>query len=203
MDKAVIENHARYLERVNFYKKYGYDVEQERAFIIEKSQPLYGEILEVGTGKGYFAVALAREGYSFISVDISEEEQRLARLNIRYLGLEERVGFNVENAEGLSFSNGSFDVIFSINTLHHLINPFKVIDELIRVVTFEGKIILSDFSKEGLSVISAVHRKEGRIHHNRVFDIDEIIRYFKERGFVTERHGTKLQETAIAYHQLI
>ena len=79
MERLVKENHERYLERINLYKGFGYDVEKERKFILEKSMPLYGNILEVGTGKGYFALELAKEGVRFISVDISEEEQEFAK----------------------------------------------------------------------------------------------------------------------------
>ena len=86
MQKELLENHKRYLERINFFKSFGYDIEEERNFILDKAQPLYGDILEVGIGKGYFTVTLAKEGYKFTTIDISEEEQQFARLNIRYFG---------------------------------------------------------------------------------------------------------------------
>ena len=60
MEGRVLENHKRYLERINLYRSFGYDVEKERRFVLEKSVPLYGNILEVGTGKGYFTVELAK-----------------------------------------------------------------------------------------------------------------------------------------------
>ena len=63
MEEKLLENHKIYLERINFYKKFGYDVGEERKFILEKAYPLYGDILEVGTGKGYFTVELAKEGW--------------------------------------------------------------------------------------------------------------------------------------------
>ncbi len=85
-----------------------------------------GNILEVWTGKGYFTVELAKEGYKFVSIDLSGEEQEFARLNIKYFGFEKHVDFRIENAEYLSFGDSSFDTIFSINTIHHLANPVKV-----------------------------------------------------------------------------
>jgi len=139
MEKTIIGNHKRYLERITFYKSFGYDIEKERIFILEKARPLYGNILEVGTGKGYFTLELAKEGYIFTSVDISAEEQEIAKLNVRYFGLEKVVDFKIENAENLSFKDASFDIIFSINTIHHLINPYKVIDELTRILTVEKR----------------------------------------------------------------
>lgn len=203
MDDKSLENHKKYVERIKFYKSFGYDVEKERNFIFEKAQPLYGEILEVGTGKGYFTIELARKGYSFTSIDISEEEQRLARLNIKQLGFEKLISFKIENAEHLSFANSSLDVIFSINTLHHLANPFKVIDELIRIVTFKGKIILSDFTEEGFAFISKTHAAEGRIHDSGQITLLKVSDYLSEKAFKIEKNRDKFQEVLIAYHQSI
>jgi len=203
MDKEVLENHKRYLERKALYKNFGYDVDKERAFIIEKAQPVFGDILEVGTGKGHFALALAKEGYKFISVDISEEEQRIAKLNLRYFGLEKSVDFRIENAESLSFKDKSFDVIFAINALHHFINPYRVIDELVRLVKSKGKIILSDFTKEGLEFMDKIHTSEGRKHEVSNITLADIERYLIEKGFKIDKASSKFQEVLIAYHQLI
>jgi len=203
MDKEVLENHKRYLERKALYKNFGYDVDKERAFIIEKAQPVFGDILEVGTGKGHFALALAKEGYKFISVDISEEEQRIAKLNLRYFGLEKSVDFRIENAESLSFKDKSFDVIFAINALHHFINPYRVIDELVRLVKSKGKIILSDFTKEGLEFMDKIHASEGRKHEVSNTTLADIERYLIEKSFKIDKASSKFQEVLIAYHQLI
>jgi len=70
-DKEVLENHKRYLERKALYSSLGYNVDRERTFILEKARPLYGNILEAGTGKGHFALELARAGYKFTTFDIS------------------------------------------------------------------------------------------------------------------------------------
>lgn len=203
MDGKLLENHKKYLERIIFYKSFGYDIEKERNFIFEKAQPLYGDILEVGTGKGYFTIELAKEGYSFTSVDISDEEQELARLNIKQLGFEKLVDFKIKDAECLSFADSSFDVIFSINTLHHLANPFKVLDELMRVVTLEGKIILSDFTEEGFALISKIHTAEGRRHNSGKITLLKVSDYLSDKGFKIEKHRDKFQEVIITYHQNI
>jgi len=203
LEEVIVENHKKYLERIKLYKSFGYDVEKERSFIIECAQPLYGDILEIGTGKGYFAVALARQGYSFISVDVSDKEQKFARLNAGYFNLGKQIDFRIEDAQRLSFENNSFDIIFSVNMVHHLTNPSKVIDELIRVVSFEGKIILSDFSKEGLEVVDQVHKSEGRKHGTTQTTLAEIEKYLLNKSFKIEKQRDKFQEIVIAYHQLI
>lgn len=203
MEKLVEENHKRYLERINLYRGFGYDLEKERQFILEKSVPLYGNLLEVGTGKGYFTVELAKEGLKFVSVDISKEEQEFARLNVKYFGFENLVDFLIEDAEALSFDDKSFDIIFSINTVHHFENPIKVINELIRIVSFEGKIVLSDLSKEGSRLISKIHASQGRQHKAGGMKLSEIGGYFKDKGFRVEGYNSDFQDLLIAYHQII
>jgi len=203
LEREVLENHKRYLERKKLYQSYGFDIDKERKFVLDKAEPLFGDILEIGTGKGYFALILAGEGYKFTSVDVSMEEQSVARLNLRYFGLEDTVDFRIENAEHLSFEDKSFDVIFLINTIHHLEDPFKVMDELVRIVSFEGKIVLSDFTKDGFEILDKVHRSEGRIHETAKFSLSDIEEHLGHKGFKIDRYESKFQGMLTAYKPIV
>jgi len=203
LNETAEENYKRYLERINLYKSFGYDIEAERKFLLDKAEPLYGDILEVGTGKGYLAIILAKEGHNFISLDICEEEQEFARLNLRHLGLEERVDFKIGNAENLSFADKSFDIIISSHLIHHLNSPFIVMNEFARVISYEGKIILSDFSKEGLGIVDKVHQSEGKRHHASPIGLKDIEKYFQQKGFNAESYQSKFQDILVAYHPII
>lgn len=203
MEDELLVNHKRYLERKVLYSSLGYDVDKERVFILEKAQPLYDDILEAGTGKGHFALELAKAGYSFTTFDISETEQAFAKLNLRYFGLDKQVDFRIENGESLSFQDKSFDVIFSVNTLHHLTNPYKVIDEFLRVLSFEGKLVLSDFTQEGFTLMDKIHASEGNKHEVRKTTLSDVERYLTEKGFRVTKASSIFQDVLIAYHQLI
>lgn len=200
VEREVIENGKRFIERANLYKKFGYDIEKERKFILDKAKPLYGNILEIGTGKGYLALELAKQGFKFTSIDISKEDQEFARLNLKYFGLEKYVNFRIENAENLSFGDKSFDIIFLVNVVHHLTNPFRVMDEVIRVVTSGGKIILSDFTKDGFDIVDKVLTSEGRRHEVSKNTLTDVKRYLQEKGFITTEASSKFQEILIAQH---
>ena len=203
MENKLLENHKRYTERVNFYKGFGYDIEKERKFILDKAHPLFGDILEVGTGNGYFSVELAKAGYKFTSIDVSGEEQEFARLNIEYFGLGKFADFRIENAECLSFGDSSFDIIFSINTIHHLADPVKVIDELIRIASFEGKIILSDFTGEGMEIMDKIHAAEGRRHESGRIALPQIGAYLEGKGLNVQKYSSRFQELLIAHRRII
>lgn len=203
MEEELLANHKRYLERKALYSSLGYDVDKERAFILEKAQPLYGDILEAGTGKGHFALELAKAGYRFTTVDISATEQAFAKLNLRYFGFEKQVDFRIENGETLSFKDKSFDVVFSVNTLHHLTNPYKVIDEFLRVLSFEGKLVLSDFTRDGLALMDKIHASEGNKHEVGKTTLSDIEEYLVGKGFKVNKASSKFQDVLIACHQLI
>ncbi len=197
MKKEVIENHQRYLERIAVYRNFGYDNERERDFIIQKAQPIYGRILEVGTGKGHLTISLAKKGYSFVSVDISREEQEFALLNMQYLGLDKQVDFKIEDAEHLNFNDSSFDIIISVNLVHHLTNSFRIMDRWLRIISPGGKIVLSDFSREGLEIVNKVHLMEGRKHDVGEINLTDIDNYLTAKNVNVEKHRSKFQEISI------
>lgn len=200
VDQEIAENHKKYLERNALHQRFGYDVDKERDFILAQAQPIRGKILEAGTGKGHFALALARAGYSLVTFDISPEEQRIARLNIAHFGFDARVDFRIENAEKTSFSPGSFDVIFSVNVLHHLRNAYRVIDELIRLVAPQGALILADFTAQGFAVMDAIHGVEGTVHEVGSVGLPAAEAYLKGKGFTVKKASSVYQCVLIARH---
>lgn len=201
MEDKLTENNRRRTERIALYKSFGYDIEKERNLIFERARPIHGDILEVGTGKGYFTVELAKKGYKLTSIDVSCEEQEYARLSVKHLGLEERVDFKIEDAGKMSFADCSFNIIFAIHALHHFKEPFKVMDELIRVLRPNGRIILSDFTAKGFEIIDKVHQAENRSHDEGGITLPEIELYLINKGFKTHVHRSRFQEILIASPQ--
>ena len=195
------KNHRKYLERKNLFLSFGYDAEKEKSRILEYAEPFKGKILEVGTGKGYFALTLAGKGYRFTTVDISKEEQEIAKLNLQYFKLDHLVHFVVENGECLSFKNESFDVIFFLNTLHHLTHPIQVIDELIRVLAPSGKLVLSDFNDEGFAVMDKIHALEGRVHETGKIRLSGVETYLISKQFSVDKKTASFDDLLIAVKQ--
>jgi len=198
VDREIPDNYGRYLERQALYKSFGYDVEKERGFILAAAAPVRGRIIEAGTGKGHFALALAKAGHSFVSFDISAQEQRFAGLLLEYFGLREQADLRIENGERTSFPGGSFDTVFSVNVLHHLSNPYLVIEELIRLVSPGGRLILADFTSEGFKVMEKMHNLEGNVHETGKAGMAEAETYLVNKGFALRKVSSVYQTVLIA-----
>jgi ubiquinone/menaquinone biosynthesis C-methylase UbiE len=200
LDKKVIENHKLYLERVKFYRNFGYDLEKERDFILDKSLPLSGDILEIGTGKGHFALALTKRGFHFTSIDISSQEQEIAKLNLRYFGLEKQADFRIKDASYLDFPDESFNAILSINVFHHLQDPLQVLNEISRLLKPSGKIVLSDFTQKGMDIINRCHTQEGRTHDYLENGLGQAKDFFTHKGFDIKEFKSNVQAVLVAVH---
>jgi hypothetical protein len=81
-----------------------------------------------------------------------------------------------------------------------LVNSYKVLDELIRLLSFEGRLVLSDFTQEGMALMDKIYASEGREHEVSKITLADIERYLIEKGFKINKASSKFQEVLIAYH---
>jgi ubiquinone/menaquinone biosynthesis C-methylase UbiE len=95
--------------------------------------------LDVGTGAGALALALAPFVREVVGVDPVPELLKLART---------RAAANAEFVEGdgtaLPFPDGAFDLVGTHRTLHHLGRPDLVVAELARVTRPGGHVLVVD-----------------------------------------------------------
>ena len=150
-------------EREAVFHRFGYNSKVALAFVIGRAIPLKGRILEIGTGKGRFLALLSRHAKRITTLDINPKEQQLAQIGLP-MQRQRTIRFVVHNAERLPWRNSTFDSVLSVNTFHHLKDPLRVLQEMIRVVKPSGKIVLSDLSPRGLRIFERLHRCEGRSH---------------------------------------
>jgi ubiquinone/menaquinone biosynthesis C-methylase UbiE len=162
--KEARASHRSQLERNVSHRRFGYDPVQAVRFVISKALPLTGKVLDVGTGKGRFAVALARQGVNLTSVDINPEEQHCAALEAIYAGVTEQIHFVVGDAVALPWPKASFDAVVTLNAIHHLADPCRAFSEMLRVLKPGGKLVLADFSPSGFQIMDEIHRADGKTH---------------------------------------
>ena len=100
-------------------------------------------ILEYGCGDGKHALALAHYGAEVVGIDISVEAIRQANAQAHADGLEDKLTFEVMNAEALKFPNEYFDIVCGSSILHHL-NLDGACRELVRVLKPEGRAVFRE-----------------------------------------------------------
>ena len=187
-DKEIEENHARFGERASLYRKRGLDFAKNREFILKKSSPLKGNILEIGTGRGHMTLFLARAGYKFISIDIDKESLKIAALNLAYEKLLSSVRFYVMDGKSLTFKDNNFKNIIAVNLFHHIEETDKILSEINRVLCAGGKAVLADFNKKGMDIVGAFHKEEGKTHEDCGARRDYVYSYFHNLGYNIRNH---------------
>ena len=182
-------------DRLKLLKKYGYDIPKIRNHIIVKAGlALGGNILEVGTGRGHMASALARKGFELVSIDLDRKGQEVAKKHLKAIKDRKSVTFKIMNAEKLRYKGNSFDYVVSVDFIHHAKNPVKCLKEMIRVV--RNTLIVSDINKRGARIMEKVHRLHGHSHASSKISLKEIELLFK-------RAGMKVRVYRDVYHNVV
>ena len=106
--------------------------------------PIKGKaVLEVGCGRGDFSIWLARNNpeAQITAVDFSPAAIGIARSRCSQLLTNLR--FETGDAESLSFSSETFDLVISCECLEHVLRPGKMAAEIFRVLKPQGQFILT------------------------------------------------------------
>jgi ubiquinone/menaquinone biosynthesis C-methylase UbiE len=183
-------------DRLRLFKKYGYDIPRARQFILTKAKVSGGRVLEVGTGKGHMAVALAKNRLKVVSIDLDRKAQDVAKLKLRILKLNKTVLLKAMNAERLKYKDNSFDYVISVNFIHHASNPVQCLKEMIRVV--KNKLIIADLNKRGEKIMEEVHALEGHRHASSKMTLLGVKEYLEKTGLVVKVYRDVCQTVIIA-----
>jgi len=108
---------------------------------LERFVPLTGDerVLDVGTGTGAVALALAPLVREVIGLDESEERLERARTDA-----PANASFVRGDAASLPFDRGAFDLVTCVRTLHHVPRPEVVLAEAVRVTDLGGRVLVVD-----------------------------------------------------------
>ncbi len=94
-------------------------------------------MLEIGCGSGALSCRFAREGAQITAVDITDAAVAMTRNNADIQNVSLTV--QQEDAEKLSFSDNSFDYVFSWGVLHHTSDMDQAFREVARVLKPGGR----------------------------------------------------------------
>jgi SAM-dependent methyltransferase len=100
------------------------------------------EALDIGCGTGFLSLELAARGHRVTGIDFALEMLALAKEKAASTGAAIR--FEEADAENLSFSPASFDLVITRHVLWTLPHPEAAISEWIRVLRPGGRVAVID-----------------------------------------------------------
>ena len=98
------------------------------------------KVLEIGCGLGTDGAQFAEAGADYTGVDLTEVAVELARRRFELFDLPGT--FQTADAENLSFTDESFDLVYSHGVLHHTPETGKAIQEIHRVLRPRGRAVV-------------------------------------------------------------
>ena len=158
----------------------------------------YGDerALDVGTGAGALALALAPLVREVVGLDPVPELLELARARAA-----PNTEFVVGDGAALPFPNAAFDLTGTLRTLHHVARPERVVAELARVTRLGGRVLVVDqLAPDDPGEAAALHAFETARDpsHTRLLGDRELRELFASNGLspLRERHEEERRDLA-------
>lgn len=146
-------------------------------------------LLDLGCGPGIVTAALAPDLREVVAYDLTPEMLDQARQRCAKAALK-NVRFEVGRAEQLPFENESFACVVTRLTIHHFLDPQRVMNEVVRVMRQNGKLVVAD-------VVSSENEEEAALHNALEILRDPThVRMFSPRGLLELLQASGLRITS-------
>jgi len=124
---------------------------------VRRAKP--GRILDVATGTGDLAIAMARRirDVQVLGVDLSEQMLAVARRKIEARGLDGRIVLDRGDAERLAVADASVDVATAAFGVRNFGDLGAGLRELARTIKPGGKVVILEFSRPRNRVFRALY----------------------------------------------
>ena len=152
--RAIFSTIADRYDFITVVLSYGQDRRWKRRLIDLAAPRPDARALDLATGTGDFAFALAARGAGVIGLDITFRMIELAR-NKR--GAGRTPSFLVGDMLALPFPSGSFDVVTTGYGLRNVPNLAAAVDEIERVLAPGGQLLSLDFNRPANRVVRSAY----------------------------------------------
>lgn len=148
------------------------------------SQP-FKTVLDIGCGTAALLMIIhdGKKDAKLFGIDISEEMIKVAQAK-----LGNAAGLTVSDSEKLPFKNGSFDLVLCTFSFHHHPNPTIVFNEMHRVLSPQGRIIMADpLGPTPLMLVMNMlipFMKDGTVHY---YSKREMFRLAESAGLIVSK----------------
>jgi ubiquinone/menaquinone biosynthesis C-methylase UbiE len=144
--------------------------------------------LEIATGPGHVAMAMAGRCREVVGVDITDAILAVAERTRRERSLT-NVRFQRADAEQLPFAEGEFDIVFCRFAFHHFEDPAVPLREMTRVCRAGGRVAVEDLAASEIPARADYQDQFERLRdpsHTRALPISELARMFGARALEIE-----------------
>lgn len=124
-------------------------------------------VLDIASGEGYGTYHIAKKARSVIGVDIAEDV--IAKAKVKYI--RDNLEFRVGSCFDIPVESRSVDVVVSFETIEHLDRHQEMIEEIHRVLTRDGVLVISSPDKLNYSDL----RKYKNPHHVKELYRSELV----------------------------
>jgi ubiquinone/menaquinone biosynthesis C-methylase UbiE len=149
-------------------------------------------VLDIASGSGYGTKMLGAVAKRVIGVDLNEGSIKYAQKNYSSKNIDYKVG----DAENIPVEDGSVDVVVSFETIEHVPNYVKFIDEVKRVLREDGLLVLSTPNDEAYPETNEWH-----LHEFKQSELEKLIKR-KFKNITTLFQGAWLYSALLDEHQL-
>lgn len=140
----------------NLALHYGYwdeDTKSHHQALINKNQVLYDlatisatdHVLDAGCGIGGSSIWMAKQhGNQMTAITISKQQAEYATQHAKRQSVSDKTDFQVSDFCGTPFKDGSFDVIWGLESVCHALKKGDFLKEAFRLLRPGGKIVICD-----------------------------------------------------------
>ena len=154
-----------------------------------------GDVLDVGTGDGAAAFAIAPRCRSLTCVDTNEKLLSIARARLRRLP---HVTTQVADVHELPFAEASFDKVLVFHTLTYAAEPVQALRECARVLRPGGRLVLLCLDEHDQQAVTA---RYGELHPG--FSPKAVRRLLTAAGLVVSTAEVACREAKKPHLQVV
>ncbi|MBK7106449.1 MAG: peptide chain release factor N(5)-glutamine methyltransferase [Ignavibacteriae bacterium] len=147
------------------------------------------KILDIGTGSGNIAIALAKNlsDAEIDSIDISKEAIEIAKQNAKINSVDDKINFIVNDFKNFNNIENQYDIIVS-NPPYINLKEYNLLEK--ELLEFEPKISLTDFN-DGLSFYNLISQKANLLlkkngivfYEVGIYQSEQVKKIFEQNNF--------------------
>ncbi|MDI6603618.1 MAG: class I SAM-dependent methyltransferase [Thermoanaerobacteraceae bacterium] len=159
-------------------------MENEAKIAVEMLKHGKGKVLDVGTGAARMAAALSKYGYNVVSIEYDIDILKKAEENLKKEGNIDNIVLIHGDAHELPFLDETFGVVVTYNAMHHMKDYKRVLDEMVRVCSKDGFILVTELNEKGKEFVDRKHHERGENHEAKL-NINDITEYLEGKFALT------------------